>query len=293
LSNQEQDNEAPPFHHEGGAGIFDKPKSQEEVARQRREDEQHEFARSQVKTNKRLAWFTAALVFASFCTIAVGIWQASIYGSQLTAMRGQLDEMKRSGATSTDQMWRAVGNINWLAQSMDLSQKSTKRAMGDQTKAQLRAANVAAKQLEDFENVQAAHLTIENISGVREAGNNWKVSFILANRGNSLPTVWETGSDGTGEYTEDQLAEEMEREVRPLPGHGGFDLGQGKEQPFTVEFGADRWYWSWKFAYLDIFGQEHPPLSVCLIPFKSRVIPCQKTRAQIRKEAQENQKRKK
>ncbi|AXC12576.1 hypothetical protein ACPOL_3283 [Acidisarcina polymorpha] len=54
--------------------IFDKPKSEEEVAREKREVEQHEFARSQVKTNRTLARFTLALVLATFCTIGVGVW---------------------------------------------------------------------------------------------------------------------------------------------------------------------------------------------------------------------------
>lgn len=98
MSDEEQGIGPAPFHEEAGTVIFDKPKSEEEIARQRRENEQHEFARSQVKTNKRLAWFTGALVLASFCTIAVGIWQASIYGSQLTAMQGQLDQMSKQSA---------------------------------------------------------------------------------------------------------------------------------------------------------------------------------------------------
>src|ERR1700678_459835 len=78
LSDQEQNSEPAPFHEEGGAVIFDKPKSQDEIARQRREDEQHEFARRQVKTNHRVAVFTGLLVFATLCTILVGIWQGNI-----------------------------------------------------------------------------------------------------------------------------------------------------------------------------------------------------------------------
>lgn len=103
MSNQEQDSGSAPFHEEGGAVIFDKPNSQEEIARRRREDEQHEFARSQVKTNKRLAWFTGALTLATFCTIGVGIWQACIYGGQLGVMKGQLKQMKGS-SKQTDAM---------------------------------------------------------------------------------------------------------------------------------------------------------------------------------------------
>jgi hypothetical protein len=93
LPDQEQDNVTPSYHREGDAVIFDRPAEQGEASRQRREDEQHEFARSQVKTNTRLAWFTGALMVATFCTIGVSIWQACIYGSQLGVMQRQLDQM--------------------------------------------------------------------------------------------------------------------------------------------------------------------------------------------------------
>jgi len=49
-------------------------------------------------------------------------------------MQGQLDEMKRSGEQSTEQMWSAVGNINWEARTMDLSRKSSERAMEEEVR---------------------------------------------------------------------------------------------------------------------------------------------------------------
>lgn len=105
MSDHEQDSGPTSFHKEGGAVIFDKPKSQEEIARQRREDEQHEFARSQVNTNKTLAWFTGALVLATFCTIGVGIWQGFISQKAANAAKEAvgvasrtLEETQRSNA---------------------------------------------------------------------------------------------------------------------------------------------------------------------------------------------------
>jgi hypothetical protein len=91
LPDHEHDNPASSFHREGSAVVFDKPKSEEEAARQRREDEQHEFARSQVKTNRRLAWFTGALVLATFCTIGVGIWQGTISQKAANAAKSAAD----------------------------------------------------------------------------------------------------------------------------------------------------------------------------------------------------------
>jgi hypothetical protein len=49
--------------------------------------------------------------------------------AQLSAMRQTLDEMRKSGAVATDQMWQAIGNINWLARGMDGSLKQAQLAM--------------------------------------------------------------------------------------------------------------------------------------------------------------------
>lgn len=54
---------------------------------------------------------------------------AFIAGFQLIAMDGTLAEMKRSGEQSTQQMWSAIGNINWEARSMDWSQKVNQQSM--------------------------------------------------------------------------------------------------------------------------------------------------------------------
>jgi hypothetical protein len=104
----EQNNEQHPFHVEGSGIVFDKPKSQEEIARQRREDEQHEFARQQVQTNKRMAWFTGLLVVGTFAGTAIGIWQASISQTAANAARdaantasGTLAEIQASNRAQT------------------------------------------------------------------------------------------------------------------------------------------------------------------------------------------------
>jgi hypothetical protein len=55
--------------------------------------------------------------------------QLTAMQGQLTVMRGTLDESKRSGEQSTEQMWSAVGNINWMARSMDWSQQEAKKGI--------------------------------------------------------------------------------------------------------------------------------------------------------------------
>jgi hypothetical protein len=59
-------------------------------------------------------------------------FQLSAIKQQISIMDGALTETKRSGEQSTEQMWRAIDGIHWMAQSMDWSQKSTKLAMDNE-----------------------------------------------------------------------------------------------------------------------------------------------------------------
>src|SRR5215469_2880824 len=100
-SNQ-RNNGTPAFHEESGAVVFEAPKPQEEVARQRRVDEQHEFARRQVTTNIWMVVFTGALVLATACTIGVGIWQASLSKESADAAKVSADAAKSAAQTASD-----------------------------------------------------------------------------------------------------------------------------------------------------------------------------------------------
>lgn len=141
MSDQEQGNGARSFHEESGAVIFDKPKSQEEIDRGRREDEQHEFARAQVVTNKRLAWFTGALVFATLCTIGVGIWQATISQRAANAAKSAAD----TAAKTLTEMQNGQGatDTHTLAQQAVVQAEQT-TTLAVQAKRQADASKVSA-----------------------------------------------------------------------------------------------------------------------------------------------------
>ena len=105
LPDQEQNGGPGSFHQEGDVFVFDKPISQEEVTRNSREDEQRESARQQLKTNKKLAWFTGFLVLGTFVGSGISIWQAKIAQIAATAAK---DEVK----TAKDQM--RLENRAWV-----------------------------------------------------------------------------------------------------------------------------------------------------------------------------------
>ena len=72
--------------------------------------------------NKLLVLLTAVIAVSNGCY--------SCYArKQFVIMYGTLAEMKRSGEQSTDQIWRAIENLNWMARSADSSQKSTQTAV--------------------------------------------------------------------------------------------------------------------------------------------------------------------
>lgn len=78
---------------------------------------------------KRTDAHTQANIVCTAIIMLATIAYTIIAGWQLATMRNTLAEMKRSGEQSAEQVWSAIGNINWMARSMDLSQKSTKNAV--------------------------------------------------------------------------------------------------------------------------------------------------------------------
>ena len=78
-------------------------------------------------------WVHRATFWSQVGLGVIGIAALIIYGCQLGVMRGTLSEMKTSGETSTQQMWSAINNLNWMARSVDWSQKTTQKAKHDDT----------------------------------------------------------------------------------------------------------------------------------------------------------------
>lgn len=67
--------------------------------------------------------------------IAAAAWaQYRVTQGQLIVMQGQLDEGKRSGQIATQQMWSAIGNMNWMATTTDESLKQAGRAIEESRK---------------------------------------------------------------------------------------------------------------------------------------------------------------
>jgi hypothetical protein len=75
------------------------------------------YKNSAPSTARKITWLEIALLFFNAGVVIVGIIALVIYSGQLDVMRRTLGEMQRSGVSATDQMWQAVGNLNWNARA--------------------------------------------------------------------------------------------------------------------------------------------------------------------------------
>lgn len=73
---------------------------------------------------KRPDWAEITILGLTIVIVLIYRGQLKKMTDQLTVMQGTLEEQKRSGQQTTDQVWRAIDNLNWAARSMDWSQKS-------------------------------------------------------------------------------------------------------------------------------------------------------------------------
>lgn len=144
---------------------------------------------------RELHWLEILNFIGQLVLAGVGVVAASIYGCQLSVMRGQLQEMKRSGEQSTDQVWKAIGNINWEARSMDWSQKVSQQGInGSAAQAQQSLGATQAQMRLD----QRAWVGISAVDpGVFSETTGFPVVIVFTNSGKT-PAMHVTSSQGFG-----------------------------------------------------------------------------------------------
>jgi hypothetical protein len=129
---------------------------------------------------RELHWLEKLNIAGQMSLVVVGIIAASIYGCQLHVMQRQLDEMKRSGEQSTQQMWSAIGNINWEARSMDWNQKVAKQSI-ESNERQSRTTLQAT--IDTFHHEQRAWLSAQTATGAPKESPPFKITFPIVNTG--------------------------------------------------------------------------------------------------------------
>lgn len=131
-------------------------------------------------TRKKLHWLEIGYFSSQIGLAVIGIWALTIYHGQQKVMQGQLDEMKRSGEQSTSQMWSAIGNMNWMARSMDWNQKvaqNTIESSDKQSKATLQATQ------DQMRLDQRAWVVLRGIGPGPTLDQPWNLNAVFTNTG--------------------------------------------------------------------------------------------------------------
>lgn len=177
----------------------------------------------------------------AFATVAYTV----VAGFQLSAMRDTLAEMTQSGNQATQQMWSAIGNVNWLARSADWSQKVAHKQASDtvgemqkQTAAQMQSAQTAEDTVKTARDQmrmdQRAWIAVKDVHG---ASTSPMVTFINTGRTPALDvkvyarrqwtnTKLTTFTEETRAQRLGMLSPETERNVLYDPGPA-----EGSEKP--------------------------------------------------------------
>lgn len=227
------------------------------------------------------------VILAAVGILVAGATGIAIYKQDQISSR-TLDEMKKSGAQTTDQVWRAISNLNWMAQSMDYSQKQAKvaldetlREMQRQTSAQKEQSAVALRQDQRTEQQLAAHLVIENFNVDYADLPKTKVSFDVFNDGGSsatevTETQWNGGFSPLKSFKENfNGIDTIPKRTDPI----GATIPKGERRHFTIE--ADwigmrngrtplEWFAWWRFTYLKEPRQEGEIDSLCVLATGSK-----------------------
>jgi hypothetical protein len=128
---------------------------------------------------------TILIMLATIAYAIIAGCQLAAMNGQLEVLRGTLEETRRSGKQSTDQMWAAVGNINWMARSMDWSQKEAQNGI-EANERQSRQSLQAT--IDDFQRDQRPWVVVKSIDfGIPiEKGTPFmKLLTIITNSGRS------------------------------------------------------------------------------------------------------------
>jgi len=197
---------------------------------------------------------------------------------QWHTMQNTLTEMKRSGQSAADQIWRAVDNLNWLAKEM-MNANSVSKSNADTI-----SRNASRALTASIENMRLEQRAWMGVIDVRANGSQFEsgafsvgsVDIVIYNSGrtpaiNVSDMVYTVTSQSRSEPIPDYdaITAEIARRFGNIPavasrGNPTVRLGgilpQGVPRTITIAAGGTRFgtnergYIVGKFTYRDIFG---------------------------------------
>jgi hypothetical protein len=182
---------------------------------------------------------------------------------QWIAMRQTVNAMKSSGDVATNQLWQAIGNMNWMARTADgaLQQAQHGNAVNErQSKAALDASTAASR------NDQRAWLGLDTVTGRPELNATFTMTVKIRNTGRSpAKNVFVSNIYEVVKAT-DRINFGLERDphslglVQPNATPGFIvDPSHGKlvDQRTLDVLNRDRVYLHGTITYIDVFGRHH------------------------------------
>ena len=104
------------------------------------------------KIDQRMSDFERSTIWLTRVALVIASVAAIFNCLQWIAMRETLDEIKTSGNTSANQLWQAIGNMNWMARTADGSLHEASRSLDESIEASKRQTVLTAEQISTMKN---------------------------------------------------------------------------------------------------------------------------------------------
>jgi hypothetical protein len=123
------------------------------------------------EVEKKMSAFERATLTWARAAFIVACAAAAFACLQWVAMRQTLSEMKTSGDVSTNQVWQAIGNMNWLAKTADGSLHQTQNAIAENKRQSTISLNATIEQNRLDQRAWVGPVQVEDTRTKDAAGN--------------------------------------------------------------------------------------------------------------------------
>jgi hypothetical protein len=159
-------------------------------------------------------------------------------------MSRTLAEQERSGEKSTDQVWKAIGNINWMARSADWSQKVAQSSIEKTLESASDQSRLDERAWVSLDHVENTPLVSPGVNSAIKTMENSYTSLIIKNTGRtpaeSVLVFYGFFSMPKGQIPGDSQARWLD-DVTEKVVHGDIKPGEGFSSRHDISSQIERW----------------------------------------------------
>ena len=224
------------------------------------------------KIDKRMSDFERSTIQLTRVAVGVAVVAALFNCLQWLAMRETLDDMKTSGNTSSNQLWQAIGNMNWMARTADGSLQQAQESTRTNKRQSLKSLNAT---IEQSRLEQRAWVGIDNwVLEKFEVGAPVVLKVRVMNKGRTPAVDVRAGGTAgrivSNDHTPAQVADILKEEFNKItlvqmptisPQNGEEfiedEVGNLDTSRFNaVSSGVSTWYAVGRVTYKDVFHRD-------------------------------------